>query len=180
MNSVTSARIRLSVPSPGTLRSSSPWPLITDLFGRRVTRGSGGQHCVPFCPLTHARHGWTCCRPAGPAANPSSWVTAQRGRCPDTAEQRRHRAVPRHAHVIDAVSAGGHPATKHGTFRRRSRRNRRPPAFHQSMRASSTAAGDIAGLRGERGHATGRAHRGSLLSGTPSPGRGASPCNGCD
>ena len=38
----------------------------------------------------------------------------QRGRCPDPAEQVRHRAVPQHVHVIDAVRPGGHPRDQAG------------------------------------------------------------------
>ena len=34
---------------------------------------------------------------------------AQRGRGPDAAEQRAHRAVPQQVHVIDAVRARSHP-----------------------------------------------------------------------
>ena len=36
-------------------------------------------------------------------------VRAQRGRRPDAAEQRAHRAVPQQVHVIDAVRARRHP-----------------------------------------------------------------------
>jgi len=36
-------------------------------------------------------------------------VRAERGRRPDAAEQRAHRAVPQQAHVIDAVRARRHP-----------------------------------------------------------------------
>ena len=36
-------------------------------------------------------------------------VRAQRGRRPDPAEQRAHRAVPQQAHVIDRIRPGGHP-----------------------------------------------------------------------
>ena len=36
-------------------------------------------------------------------------VRAQRGRRPDAAEQRGHRAVPQQAHVIDRIRPGGHP-----------------------------------------------------------------------
>jgi hypothetical protein len=35
-------------------------------------------------------------------------MRAERGRRPDPAEQRAHRAVPQHVHVIDAVRARGH------------------------------------------------------------------------
>ena len=36
-------------------------------------------------------------------------VRAERGRRPDAAEQRAHRAVPQQAHVIDRISPGDHP-----------------------------------------------------------------------
>ena len=36
-------------------------------------------------------------------------MRAQRGRRPDPAGQRAHRAVPEHPRVIDAVRPGGHP-----------------------------------------------------------------------
>ena len=38
----------------------------------------------------------------------------QRGRRPDPAEQRRHRAVPQQVHVVDAVRPGDHPGHQAG------------------------------------------------------------------
>jgi hypothetical protein len=36
-------------------------------------------------------------------------VRAERGRRPDAAEQRGHRAVPQQARVLDRIRPGGHP-----------------------------------------------------------------------
>ena len=41
-------------------------------------------------------------------------VRAQRRRCPDPAEQRAHRAVPQHVHVIDRIRARRHPGDQAG------------------------------------------------------------------
>ena len=62
------------------------------------------------CPASAIRNSRACLLQLGHVApGIRAQVRSQRGRCPDAAEQRAHRAVPQQAHVIDAVRPGGHP-----------------------------------------------------------------------
>ncbi len=82
-----------------------------------------GMHRVDVDERQGARAG-AAAAPAGPAppGTPgpllqlrdvpevvAAQVRAQRGRRPDAAGQRGHRAVPQQAHVIDRIRPGGHP-----------------------------------------------------------------------
>jgi hypothetical protein len=69
-------------------------------------RGTAGQICQQHpAHLLQLEH-------VPPGEGPQK--RAQRGRGPDPAEQRRHRAVPQQVHVIDAVRARDHPSSQAG------------------------------------------------------------------
>ena len=65
-------------------------------------------HSLPFCLCTTSARGLLWRLLALPTRT-SAGTTPHRGRCPDPAEQRWHRAVPQQVQVIDAVRPAGHP-----------------------------------------------------------------------
>jgi hypothetical protein len=75
------------------------------LAGQRSTAGQiCQQHAAHILQLRHIPPG------EGPQER------AQRGRGPDPAEQRQHRAVPQQVHVIDAARTRDHPSSQAGAF----------------------------------------------------------------
>jgi hypothetical protein len=95
-------------------------------------------------------------------------VGAERGRGPDPAEHRAHRAVPQHPHVIDAVGPGGHPGDQAAGLQIR-------------VRPAGPARADVAGdqvlqagpLReGQHGNQAGVRHRVRVVEQRSGPGGG--------
>ncbi len=97
----------LGVPERGALLAVPVDPLLHGVDVDERQRVPAGQQRRPQgqlaqqLPVHHLQ-----LADVSPGERPQ--VRPERGRCPDPAEQARHRAVPQQVHVIDAVRACGH------------------------------------------------------------------------